>query len=301
VINIFSIPKPFTGQIRTIQYNALSSWTNLDKDIEVILLCNETGIDEAATRFKVTVIKDIDKNSYGTPLLNSAFKSVFDKAKFDILCYVNADILLTPLFLQVLKNIHKHPFLAVVRRMNISVTAEFDFSVPGKYAEIETYANKTGKIGQYWEIDCFAFSKNEILVDLPPFAVGRPVWDLWYIYHALSHKIPVIDMSDSVMVYHQDHDYGHVKNRTGHRWEGPEAEENRKLLNNSSQTLSIANATHVIKNGKVVRALDFFHLRVYIGSLPAFYPRLTGLIHLIRKVKRFLCSGFKTRKRPLQR
>ena len=293
MITIFSIPKPFTGQMSTIQCNALSSWVNLDKDIEVILLGDEPGIEEAANLYKVTLVKEIEKNSYGTPLLNSAFRIAVGKAKFDTLCYVNADILLTPLFLQVLRNIRINPFLGVVRRMNISVTTGFDFSVPGKYSEIEMYAKKMGKGGEYWEIDCFVLSKNDRLVDLPPFAVGRPIWDLWYIYHALSQKIPVIDLSDAVMVYHQNHDYGHVKNRTGHRWEGPEADANRSLVKINLQPLSIANATHVIRKGKVVRALDLFHLRVFIGSIPAFYPQLTGPIGFARQVKNFLRSVFK--------
>ena len=90
---------------------------------------------------------------------------------------MNADIMLTPQFLEVLKNIRVNPFLGVVRRVNISVTTEFDFSIQGTYAEIENYATKTGRDGGYWAMDCFAFSKNPTLVDLPPFAVGRPGWD----------------------------------------------------------------------------------------------------------------------------
>jgi hypothetical protein len=293
LITIFTIPKPFIGPICTTQYNALSSWTNLDKDVEIILFGNEPGIEEAADRYKATLIRDIDKNEYGTPLLNSAFKIAFSKAKYDILCYINADILLTPLFLQALTKIPQRPFMGVARRMNITVTRELDFSVPGEYAEIETYANKEGKKGQYCEIDCFAFSKNDTLVDLPPFVVGRPWWDIWYIHHALSQKIPVIDISDFVMIYHQNHDYGHVKNRTGQKWQGPEAEANRKLTTADLTALSIANATHVIKNGKVVRALDFFHIRVYVGSLPSFYPKLKGLIKVTRNIKLFIVSGFR--------
>lgn len=207
-----------------------------------------------------------------------------------MLCYVNADILLTPLFLQVLKSIRMNPFLGVVCRMNIVVTAESDFSVPGKYAEIETYANKTGVNGGHWAIDCFAFPKIEALVDLPPFAVGRPYWDRWYIYHALACKIPVIDMSDSVAVFHQNHDYGHVKDRTGQRWEGPEADANRNLVKGDSRAFTIANANYAIRKGKVVRVLDLFHLRIYAASLPAFYPWLSGPVELIRKLKHFLSS-----------
>lgn len=62
MITIFSIPKPFSGNIRTIQHNALSSWKNLDKDIEIILFGDELGNHEAADRYGARLIKDIEKN-----------------------------------------------------------------------------------------------------------------------------------------------------------------------------------------------------------------------------------------------
>ena len=64
----------------------------------------------------------------------------------------------------------------------------------------------------------------------------------------------------------------HVKNRTGHMWEGPEANANRHLAGGKRKALTIADATHVIKKGRVVRALDLFHLRVYVGSFRLFIP-----------------------------
>src|SRR5260370_906361 len=41
---------------------------------------------------------------------------------------------------------------------------------------------------------------------LPPFAVGRTVYDTWLIWRARSLRVPVIDATPVVMCIHQNHD-----------------------------------------------------------------------------------------------
>ena len=46
---IFTAPKPFKNpHISTIQTNAIKSWTQMGKDVEIVLLGNDEGIAEAA-------------------------------------------------------------------------------------------------------------------------------------------------------------------------------------------------------------------------------------------------------------
>ena len=53
LITLFSAPKPFTDpHIAMIQRNAIKSWTLLH-DVEVILLGEEAGLDEAARQLGV--------------------------------------------------------------------------------------------------------------------------------------------------------------------------------------------------------------------------------------------------------
>ncbi len=44
--------------------------------------------------------------------------------------------------------------------------------------------------------------------------------------------MPVIDATKGVLVVHQKHDYSHVPMNRGRAWEGPEADENRRLAGN---------------------------------------------------------------------
>jgi hypothetical protein len=87
-----------------------------------------------------------------------------------------------------------------------------------------------GSLHAKWGIDYFVFPKHSPLLQIPRFAVGRPAWDNWMIFHARSLGIPTIDASQVVHPVHQNHDYGHIPDATGVRYNGPEAERNRDLL-----------------------------------------------------------------------
>jgi len=51
---------------------------------------------------------------------------------------------------------------------------------------------------------------------IPPFAIGRAGWDNWMIYHGMREPWPVIDLTPSLQVVHQNHDYGHLPNGNAH-------------------------------------------------------------------------------------
>src|SRR5512141_555237 len=100
LITLFSAPKPFTNpHIATIQRNAIKSWTLLP-DVEVILLGEETGLAEAARELGVKHISNVARNESGTPLISSMFQLVRENSNSDLLCIINADMILMPDFVE---------------------------------------------------------------------------------------------------------------------------------------------------------------------------------------------------------
>lgn len=98
LITIFSAPKPFTdAHIATIQRNAIKSWTLLP-DVEVILLGEETGLAQAAHELGVKHIPNVTRNESGTPLISSMFQLARENSSSDLLCIINADMILMPDF-----------------------------------------------------------------------------------------------------------------------------------------------------------------------------------------------------------
>ena len=124
----------------------------------------------------------------------------------------------------------------------------------------EEFALKNGKIQPPWGSDFFIFPKT-MDIDFPPFLVGRPYWDNWMIYYFRKNKIPVIDITDYALVFHQNHDYEHVPKSTGHKWEGPEADHNKTLIKEiigHIHPFNLRDVNHTLsKNGLVLKKTNF--------------------------------------------
>src|SRR6185503_2887654 len=132
LITFFSAPKPFTDpHIATIQRNAVKSWTLLP-DVEVILLGEEAGLAEAARELGVKHISNVECNMNGTPLISSMFqlaREAGQRSNSDLLCIVNADMILMPDFVEAAKEVAslKDNFLFVNQRWDLDVIHPSEF------------------------------------------------------------------------------------------------------------------------------------------------------------------------------
>ena len=66
MLPIFSTPKPFNGQGKVIQRNALKSWTLLHPDVEVILFGDEEGAAETCRDLGIHHEPHVRRNEHGT-------------------------------------------------------------------------------------------------------------------------------------------------------------------------------------------------------------------------------------------
>jgi hypothetical protein len=242
-ITLFTVPKSFVGHVGVIQRNAVRSWKLLAPDIEVILCGDDEGVSETAGVLGVRHISDIERNEYGTPILSSVFNAVRGASQSRFLAYVNADIILFHDFVAAVGQFPE-THLMVGGRWDVEVGEEVDFAGPWESSLREMLRANGVRPLPVW-IDYFVFSRDSPLVNLPPFAVGRPYWDNWMIYRARSLGIPVVDATPSVDAVHQNHDYAHVTHGTGTRWYGPEAEANAALAGDIP-LMSLHHATHVL-------------------------------------------------------
>jgi len=133
MLTIFAMPKPFEGHIATIQRNAITSWTLLNPRPEIILFGEENGVSEIARELGLRHIPKVNRNEYGTPLLNDLFDSAQNLAVNSIVCYVNADIVLLSDFSAAVKQIvsWRPRFLMIGRRWDVDITEPLNFSQAG--------------------------------------------------------------------------------------------------------------------------------------------------------------------------
>ena len=252
MITIFSIPKPFVNEIRIIQRNAIQSWLSLLPACELILFGDGEGTAEAADEFDIIHVPEVEKNEYGTPLLNSAFEMTRKLAKNNILVYVNSDILFMSNIYTAIEQIHFKQYLLVGRRIDLDIKGEMVFETNWEDS-IDFELRTRGKLHGYSGIDYFVFPKNSPF-NLPEFAVGRQGWDNWLLWDARTKRIPVIDATESITAVHQNHDFSHSQFEEKKRVGGPEVDINLKLAGGFSHLLTLRDADWMLDKRGVSRS-----------------------------------------------
>ncbi len=226
---IFSVPKPFSGQIGVIQRNAITSWTKLIPQPEIILFGNVKGTAEFAEELNLKHIRQIQVNEYGTPLLGDIFATVHELAQNDIIVYANTDIIFMGDFSRSIQTVAEqlNDFLIIGRRWNLDLNESIDFQLDWEQ-KLKQLVEKKGCLADCDCKDYFVFPRHLFSV-IPEFAVGRGYWDTWIVNKALAEKYPVVDVSQSVMVVHQNHGYTHIKGGKNEAYLGKEAQINRNI------------------------------------------------------------------------
>lgn len=245
MLTLLSAPKPFRGHIGVIQANAIKSWLRLSPPCEVLLFGNDEGIAEAARRTGARQVPDIARNQYGTPLLSAVFEEGAARAGNDLLCYVNADIILLEDFARAVQQVRerKARFLMVGRRVDVAVDRDLPYDQPGWADQFCAFVRSSGEPrGPEW-IDYFVFPRD-LYQGLPPFTLGRAGFDNWLLWRAHSHGVPVVDASEVVLAVHQRHDYSHHAAGQQGVWEGAEAQANHALMGGWHHCYTLADATH---------------------------------------------------------
>jgi hypothetical protein len=302
LLTIFTVPKPFAGHINVIQRNAIQSWSRLRPACEIILCGNETGTEGTAAEFNAKHLPKVDRNEYDTPLLNSVFARVQEIATYKLICYVNADIILLSDLIDAVQRIRFPNFVAVGQRWDIDLSGPWNFEQSNWEKNLRNHAAEFGVLHPPSGSDYFVFPRASAMGKLPPFAVGRPGWDNWFIYKARKLHIPVIDLTKVVTVIHQNHPYGHVPEGSDQKgWEGPEAERNRELMGGSDYEFTLTDATHLLTRRMLLPALNRTYLRRRWQTLPSMNPRLSAMVQRVRELRKVIAAGLRFPARLVRR
>ena len=249
---IFTAPKSFSNpHIRTIQRNAIRSWKALGDAVEIWLVGDEEGVAETAAEFAVGFIPDVERNSAGTPRIDSIFNTVQDRSNAPFLCYVNADILLFPdllITLDITRNNYER-FLLIGQRWDASITTELEIH-PGWETDFIPACLERARLHTAVGSDYFVFPRNEFK-DIPAFAVGRAGWDNWMIFQARRLKMAVINATGGVTAIHQNHDFSHLPGGKIHRKQ-PESLANLTLAGGRERMFTLYDTNKRISAGKIV-------------------------------------------------
>ena len=291
-VAFFTAPKPFVDpHIQIIQRNAIRSWMVLSDEVEVWLVGDEPGVAEAAAELGAGYIPEVERNLEGTPRIDSIFNLVRQRSQAEVLCYVNADMLLFPDMLETLEIIRAQVerYLVIGRRWDAAITDPLDIH-SGWGADFQPKTIAAAKLHRAAGSDYFMFPRDEF-VDIPPFAVGRAGWDNWMIYKARWEGLAVVDATDAIQAIHQNHDFSHLPSGKIHRLQ-PESAENMRLAGGRYTMFTIHDSNYQIPNGELSRIrMNRWKLVREISIFPAVRlhcPWLAKIVYALFNPKRLI-------------
>ncbi len=287
MLTFFAIPKHFHGRLAVIQRNAITSWTLLEPRPEILLFGDEEGTGEIAAELDLVHIAEVARNTNGTPLANDLFEKAQQKAENELLCYINADIILLEDFLQVQEMIPLKRFLMVGRRVYLGLETPLEFSSADWAPALRQTAEEKGKLHGHTGIDYIVFPRG-LYRGIPPFALGRTMWDNWLVYKARSLGVQVVDATRMATVIHQNHDYSHHPGQEAGVWNGAEAAKNMELAGGLKYEFTIKDSTLIlgpegVEKPKLTRNLLYRKIETLQALRPAFgfLSILAGIVYQI--------------------
>jgi len=229
MLTLFSVPKPFDGEIGAIQRRSAESWRALG--VQVLLLGDEAGVGDMAVELGVEHVSGLQLTSHGTPRLDSAFRLADGVARFPLRCFVNADVILGRDLLDATRAVTEQAqrFLLV--------------------GQTEEDGRRRGAAAMDW----FVFPAG-LLGDVPPFTIGRACFDNWLIWKARQVGV-VVDATHDVRAIHLPHGYEHVGGGMDEAYYGEEAARNLELAGGKRRLYTLHDASHVLRGGKLRRNL----------------------------------------------
>lgn len=284
MLTLFATPKPFTGHVGDIQWNAVQSWVRL-AGCQVVLLGEESGVEQCAREAGCLHIARVDVSPRGTPLLSSVYAHVRAVARHRLLCYVNGDILLLPEFLDAVRrasDLVATPLL-LGRRMDTDIVGRLDFAA-GWEDRVRETVRLNGTLHAHTGIDFLVFPKA-LFEELPPFVLGRGGWDNWFVGAAMERGATAVDITPCVAVVHQNHDYSHHPGGMRAIFAGDEAQTNRELSGGYTRLRTIADAQYLLLPSGLRPNRSLYRLYRWFVATSERSPALAWVLRLVRRFR----------------
>lgn len=212
---LFCCPLPFENEnIIMIQTNALLSWKKLNFFDKIIITGNENGVKEFCLKYNFTHEPNLEVSEYNTPLISSIFEKGISHSQndTDILMYINCDIILLSNFSYKLTNIIStiqnedliNGILIVGQKINWWNIYNIDYSDINYENKLIDSINKESEIHPESGIDYWIFTRNTYKNNIPPFLIGKWLFDGCLIHIAIKTNKLTIDATNEIQIIHQD-------------------------------------------------------------------------------------------------
>ena len=162
MMTILTTFKPFVGQARVHQTNALSSWKALADDVEILVFGKPAIFAPSVEPFGARVVPGIPHAQDGRVRADTIFEFGRLHGKYDFQAYVNGDILLMRDFVNALHAIRFPQFVMIGQRTDVDVRERLSFELASTHQSVEASLSRSGKLFSIWALDYFAYRRGSI-------------------------------------------------------------------------------------------------------------------------------------------
>lgn len=278
MITILTSFKPFTGLDAIHQVNALTSWRALWPEAEILAF--GLADPECPKRFQVRFVSSIpsfEPDRYHR--IDLIFRHAEAHGAYRTQMYINGDIILFDDCREALELVAMERFLLIGQRTDVDVEALLDLSSQAARDRCRRSLLHRGVLKETCAIDYFCYKKGSI-PNLPSLYLGAAGWDNLLIFHCRRARVPVIDATSAVHVFHQNHFYRLTNDGKRFAYDGDAAKANRQLGEHVEQFFATTDASHVIANGEVRSSLcspNHLWRRIYMYPVIRGWPTPTWL------------------------
>jgi len=217
---------------------------------QVVVIGDEIGIAEACRELNLAHLPEVRCNAMGTPLISSIFALARSINESPYLVYANADILFLPELVERVQRLasEKNQFLGVGQRWDLDVEKPIPFSDDWA-GRLRNHVHQEGQLHGQTGSDYFIFPR-QCFTKIPDFAVGRAGWDNWMIFWGRWQHWAVVDLTEALLVIHQNHGYAHLPGGVIH-YQQPETQENVRIGGGRRMIFKLSDATHELVDGRL--------------------------------------------------
>lgn len=212
MITYFTTTKDLIGRTGVAQINAIRSWQRSLPGSQIIIFGTAGGMELLAQIPGITLHPSVEISGEGTPRIDDMFLKAQHLASNPICCFINADIIITRAFAHTILEIHsavQTNYLIAGQRDDVRIDHALAFHDQWESMLLD-YVRTHGQRHAPEGSDFFAFPTGQFHPgEIPELLVGRGGWDLWMIYNGRVRGMKVIDISPTIAVVHQNHDYAH--------------------------------------------------------------------------------------------
>lgn len=187
------------------QQLAILSWRASVPGCEVLFFGSSS--DAMATGLEM---HGVEVSKTGKPIVNDMFSQVEKLARHDVICYINADIVITPRFYKAMQAVANHftdPWMILGQRWDTTIDYDVDFMDPswGNRLISSAMADKRTRLHPTSGMDYFCWRGDVWRDAIPPYIIGCYAWDTDLMCIALEHGAPVVDATQCNPIFHLDH------------------------------------------------------------------------------------------------